>query len=52
MQQVITMSDFVRQTLCFGVMSLRGRVTTEAISYLTDIIQIATTPERRFAMTN
>ena len=34
------------------VMSLRGRVTTEAISYLIDIIEIATAPERRFAMTN
>jgi len=32
-------------------MSLRGRVTTEAISYLIDIIEIATAPERRFAMT-
>jgi hypothetical protein len=46
------MSDFVRHTLHFGVMSLRERVTTEAISYLIDIIEIATTPERRLAMTN
>jgi hypothetical protein len=32
-------------------MSLRGRVTTEAISHLIDILEIATAPERRFAMT-
>jgi len=36
----------------YVVMSLRGRVTTEAISYLIYIIEIATTPERRLAMTN
>jgi hypothetical protein len=32
------------------IMSLRGRVTTEAISYLTDIIEIATPPEGRLPM--
>ena len=34
------------------IMSLRGRATTEAISYLIDIIEIATPPEGRLVMTH
>jgi hypothetical protein len=34
------------------VMSLQGRVTTEAISYLIEIIEIATKREALLAMTN
>jgi len=50
-------SSIIKHSLDSGfpdcvVMSLRGRVTTEAISYLNDIIEIATPPEGRLAMTH